>query len=663
MARDGEQGGRNARRLERGAAAAILLLPLAFVCLRCGISSETPFIVQSTGAPWIMAPRQVSARLEQWGEADAPVDRFSRRFRAGGPGQAVSLRLRAYGAARVYLNGEELPEARRDGERWREASRVELGGRLRPGDNELRVDVSNPHGPALLSLRAQGLPEPLVTGPAWSVQRQDGSAAGALLADDTRIHLLSRTLETPGEALLAKADPLLLLFTLGGIAFLLARRWPGVRSALLAPGLAPALASLAWLHLYFTKTARIPAAIGFDARHHLYYVDQLAQHGRLPMAAEGWSTFHPPLFYGAAALLSALGGGEAALKALPLLAGIGVVWMAWWLTRRLEPERPERVALATLFAAVLPVNVYSAAYFSNETLHAFLAGAALVAASGLLLAERAPGWRSPACAALFGLAALTKFTVIVTLPVALAFLAWKLVLVDRVRPGRAVGLLVAFTAVVALVAGWFYARNWVHYGTPAVANWGRLPGEGRIWWQQPGFHTLAYYAKFGEALVHPYLAGFHSFWDSVYSTFWGDGFIAGRAVPLQRHTFWDYGFMSAGYWLALPATVLLAGGGIGLLRETLGEGPARRRLALGFLAATSWAVSLAFLALTVQLPFFAQAKATYLLMLAAPLALAFAAGFAGLDTWLAGRGWIPARVALYGWLAAFAGALFLSYWG
>ena len=89
----------------------------------------------------------------------------------------------------------------------------------------------------------------------------------------------------------------------------------------------------------------------------------------------------------------------------------------------------------------------------------------------------------------------------------------------------------------------------------------------------------------------------------------------------------------------------------------------RRRLALGFLATASWAVSLAFLALTIQLPFFAQAKATYLLMLAGPLALAFAGGFAGVDGWLVGRGWLPARVLLYGWLAAFAGALLLSYSG
>jgi hypothetical protein len=48
-------------------------------------------------------------------------------------------------------------------------------------------------------------------------------------------------------------------------------------------------------------------------------------------------------------------------------------------------------------------------------------------------------------------------------------------------------------------------------------------------------------------------------------------------------------------------------------------------------------------------------------MLTGPLALAFAAGFAGLDGWLTRHGWLPARVVLYGWLGLYAGALFLAY--
>ena len=55
----------------------------------------------------------------------------------------------------------------------------------------------------------------------------------------------------------------------------------------------------------------------------LQYARILLEEGRLPLAAEGWSTYHPPLFYAAAALVQGLGGGAASLKALPLLAGLG----------------------------------------------------------------------------------------------------------------------------------------------------------------------------------------------------------------------------------------------------------------------------------------------------------------------------------------------------
>jgi len=652
-----------ARWLERAAAAAILLLPVASVGLRCGLSSEVPFIWQQAEAPWIMAPLPVSAKLQQWGELEPPVTSFSRRFPVSETPAAASLRLRAFGSMRVWLNGRELPEAHRGGSRGRQEVVLDAAPWLRPGQNELRVDVANARGPALLSLRSEGLEGRLASGPAWSVRVDERVYAEAIVADDTRPNPGALGVETPREALVEKADTLLLLFALGGLGFLLGRRLFGGRAELGARVASAAMlggASIAWLFLYFAKAARIPAAVGFDARHHLSYVDHLLEHGELPLAAAGWSTYHPPLFYAASALVEWLGGGAAALKALPLLSGLGVVWMAWLLARRLFPEAPALAPLAGLFAATLPVNLYSASYFSNEALHAFLASAALVAAVDLLLAEGPSTRRLVLAAALLGLAALTKFTVLVTVPVVLFFLAWKLLLVEREAPARVAGGLALFAGVFLLVAGWFYARSWLRYGTPILGNWA-LPGEDQVWWQQPGFHTLAYYARFGEALVHPYLAGFHSFWDSLYSTFWGDGFIGGRIDPHRRHSFWDYGFMSAGYWIALPATLLLGAGGLRLLREALGEGPARRRLALGCLATAVYAGALAFLALTLQLPFFAQPKAAYLLMLAGPLALAFAAGFAGLDGFLAGRGWLPARVALYGWLGLYAGALFLAY--
>ncbi|MDJ0850389.1 MAG: hypothetical protein QNK04_18615 [Myxococcota bacterium] len=640
--------------------AVLWLAPFLLLLLRCGASDELPFVRQTGGAPWIMAPTPVSARLEQWGVEEPGGGGFRRRFRLDSPVPATRLELRVLGDASVTLDGAELGRVERPAAgRGPAADTLELPG-LAAGAHELRVEVRNARGPALLSLRAEGLPD-LASGPSWSARRGEETFAPAILADDTRTSALALAVESPGEAARRAANPLLLLLTLGGVGFLLARgRFGDAAWRRLAWGV-PIGSSLAWAWLQ-AKALRIPPEVGFDARHHLQYVAILLEQGRLPLADEGWSTYHPPLFYALSSLAASIGGQAAALKVLPLLAGLGLVWVSWWLARRLLPASPEHAALAALFAATLPVNLYTASYFSNESLHALLAGAALTSCALLLLAEGLPRRGLAVSALLFGLAALTKFTVLVTVPVALFFLGWKLWLVERAGAGRSVGGVAVFAGVFAAVAGWFYLRTWLDQGAPIVGNWA-LPGAHQVWWQQPGFHTIAWYGSFGESLARPYFSGFHSFWDALYSTLWGDGFVAGRASPTLRHDFWNYDLMSAGYWVALPATPTLLLGLALLCREAFRHPDPRRRVALLFLLTASWAVFLAFLSLTLELPFFTQAKAAYLSMLTPVLALAFAVGFAALDRWLDSRSWLPARVLLYGWLALLAGTFFLAFAG
>ncbi|MCH7707634.1 MAG: glycosyltransferase family 39 protein [Myxococcales bacterium] len=642
-------------------AVAMLVLPLALILLRCSMSPSVPFISPGDNAPWVMAPTPVTAALQQWGKAEATRTRYLNSFQVPEAGAAsdVSFKVRSLGSLTIRLNGHELSLPTESfgpssGERT-----VHTGSALQAGENRLLVEVANRHGPGLFALRSVGLADPVTSGGDWSVEHDGTLYAAAIPADDTRVNPLSMAVETPADAVANNWQVLLGLFAASVWAFYLLPHWIERRMPrLLTVGFFVGTPAV-WLWIYLARSSRIPLSVGFDARHHLKYLRILVDEGRLPQAAEGWSTYHPPLAYALAALFETV-GGENAVKLVPFLSGLGIVVTSWWLVRRLFPAEPVYALLAGLFAAVLPVNVYTAAYFSNEALHAVLAGAALLAAVELLLADGL-AWRKLVIAAVvFGLAALSKFTVLVTVPVVLFFLAWKLVFVERIAIGRTAGALGAFTGIFLAVAGWFYLRSWLEYGVPVLGNWA-LPGEGQVWWQQPGFHTPAYFLGFGEALVHPYLAGFHSFWDSVYSTFWGDGFIGGRGDPTQRHEFWSYGFMSAGYWLAVPATVLMLGGAVRLAMQILGDGPPRQRLALAFLATSCWAVMLTFTALTLDLPYFAQAKAAYLLMLAGPLSLVFALGFGEADAWLDARGWTPARALLHGWLGTFALTLLLSF--
>lgn len=643
---------------ERALIALLWGLPLLLLLLRCGVGDTTPFVVQNAGSAWITAPGPVSAELQQWGVSEPPLVTFLQRVTLAEPGQAAgTLRLRALGSLRARLDGAELARAEASGRGPVEAQ-IELPSGLGAGTHELEVEVRNARGPALLSVQGTAAAAALNSSSDWSVRRGDAAQSVAVWADDTRRDPRSLALATPAEALARKLDTLLLLATAGALIFLAARRHPG-----LAPRLAvaaPLLASLAWLYLLFAVVLRIPIEVGFDARHHLEYVKILLESGRLPLATEGWSTYHPPLFYLLSAGVATLGGGDAALKLLPMLAGLGSVWVAWWLARRLVPEEPAVAGLAVLFAASLPVGIYTSAYFSNESLHALLAGAALAATVDCLLCEGLPPRKLALAGALFGLAALTKFTVLVAVPVAAFFLGWKALAVERQGVARSLRAVAVFAALVFLLAGWFYLRSLFLYGTPLVGNWA-LSGAGQLWWQQPGFHTPAWYTGFGESLAHPFYSGFHSFWDGLYSTFWGDAFVAGRADPTLRHDFWNYDYMTAAYWLALPASgLLLLGAGL-LLARGLGDAPARWRLALLFLATASWALFLAFASLTAELPFFTQGKAAYLLALTAPLALCFAVGLRRADAWLEARGWLPARVVLYAWLSLHVGTLLLAY--
>jgi len=663
--------------LQRVGAAALVVGSVAFLVVRGATSPDVPFISQSEQAPWIAPPTRVSAVLRQWGQEQVPVARYSRdvsELASSGNERAV-LHVRALGEYWVYYNGvviepSEGPEVAGTAD-FRLFRSIELPAVSR-GD-ELQIEVANRHGPPLLSLRVLA-PHvgPIVSDTSWRVS-WDGTDGHAVVASDTRINPLSYTVETPLEALVEGRVAVIALFCVGVIGFGVLTRTTTVR-------LSPAqwergvllTAGVGWLFLFVRKFLQIPITVGFDARHHLYYIDFLREHHAVPMATDGWSVYHPPLFYMAAGALQWLGsvfgsigavdGATFGLKLIPFLAGFGNVWVAAALCRRLGLTS-SAVIYGLLFGAVLPMNLYSAAYFSNETFHTFLAGLAMLVTVELLLERGAPITRVAWLAVLLGLCLVTKFTAILVTAIVGFFLFTKWLVVDKMELRGAIGRLLLIAGVGFAFAGWFYVRNWIAYGDPLMANWGNMPGPTLAWWQQPGFHTLSYFTSFGESLRHPYLSAFHSFWDSVYSTLWGDGGIAGRVSPQDRPDVWNYTFMSLGYWVAVPATGLIAFGAVRAAVFAFRDPDPRRRAAFSFLLTLIYAVLFGLLALALRLPYFAQGKASYGLVVTAPLAVLFALGADGLDRACRGPHLVALRAAFFGWLAVFTAAMFLAFAG
>jgi hypothetical protein len=601
--------------------------------------------------------------VRQYQQQKVPVATFTKRFSLSpAPADAV-LYVEAARVHRVRVNGAELWASPDPDPRWRSGRENDVAQQLRAGENEIAIEVWNPRGPPLLRARLElGGKRVVATDTSWSVSRDGAAASAAVVADDTRPHPSAAASPRPARALREHALLLLgILITACAVTFAAAPWFARHRARL--PLLALALVHAGWIALFAGKLASLPLTTGFDAANHLVYVDLLRREQRLPLANEGWSTYHPPLYYATVALLqeSSAGLGPAAERVATKLpsffAGLGTLWVAFALARMLLPARPELVAVAVLFAGVLPLDVYTSAYVSNEPLHAALFGVATLACVRALLRRRLRIRDAALVGLAVGFALLAKVTALLLAAVAGFFLLVRGAIAEGARPARFAAIAAVYAAPIAALSGWFYARNVQLYGSPIAGNW-NLPGM--IWWSQPGFHTPAYYFGFGESLVRPAFSGFHSFADALYASFWGDGWLAGRANAAFPTEVWNWDFAAIGYWLALPATVVLAWGVARTLRLAFTREEGVRRAAWSFLLALEAAVAFALIALTLDLPYFGQAKASYALGLVGPLAVAFALGADACDRALASRGGVGlARLGRAFWLTTGA-VLWLS---
>ena len=419
----------------------------------------------------------------------------------------------------------------------------------------------------------------------------------------------------------------------------------------------------------FGRFAELPLRVGFDAAGHLDYVRWIADGRGLPDATDGWSMYHPPLFYVLAAVPVALADAlpdswaeRIAMRAVPVALGLGNILLAGFAARRLFGGRRRGQAAAMGFAALLPLHLTQAAYVSNEIGHAFFAGASLVAAMLALEDRERAGRRLAITGLLLGCALLSKFTAVLFVGLICAFIAFERWQARALPLRQAIASAGGVLLIALLVSGAFYVRNWLRFGDPFVWNLD-IPGQ-ESWWLQPAFHTPAYYLKLGDALRAPYYSSFFSFWDGQYTTFWGDGLIGGMAELARRPAAWDWRWMSATFALAVPATLIIALGFWRMTRDAFTHADASRRCTLALLTTLLWSMGAAALATTIRFPFYGAARASYALSLLVPISICAARGFVDIDSALAvrrGRTAAVTRALYHGWIFTLVAAIALTY--
>lgn len=277
--------------------------------------------------------------------------------------------------------------------------------------------------------------------------------------------------------------------------------------------------------------ARFHVFAEIDERAHYAYVQEVAEHGRLPvlgrdlvspqaqaidegtwprrsardprtlgLAGQSYEAFQPPLYYLLAAPAFALVGDHRdkvfAVRALDLLLLLAAAALAVALARAvLGPDRGLAGACLALSVLLWPGVVVRGVTIGNDALALPLALALLLAAWHAV--ARPSPWRAVAAGALLGLCLLTKLTLLPLAPVAAVAVGALL----RARGDRAalLGAAGALLAPAVLLAPWL-GSNLHRYGTltanglakriqtPFLYPGGRLPGAGLL---GPGLGRLA----------------------------------------------------------------------------------------------------------------------------------------------------------------------------
>ncbi len=383
-----------------------------------------------------------------------------------------------------------------------------------------------------------------------------------------------------------------------------------------------------------------PVLAGYDAFGHFTYIWFVAETGRVPLPTQGWSFFHPPLYYALmAALWNALPAYDPVLRlkigklVIAALGGVHAA-VAWHVVGRCFPGETRARFMAAALMLLVPVQLYSADFLGNEALHAVIGTLSLLAL--LRVFDRPTCLRGAVLGLCLGLGLLAKYSAVAVAAAALVAIAVRALARRQIVTG--LRALVITTAVMLLVCGPYYARNIEAYGTPFQLSRETFmvtylesnePQAARGWADYLTFDPLIFRRPMwprtstpdGVEAPHGFERSVReSVWTGLFANAWFDGF-GGFVLPLVTES--DGARRAGQALLALglvPTALMLLGAWSAI------AGMRRRGWddTTGALALVSAAMLALFAYGTHEAPISAAVKATYF----TPISVAFGFWFA-----------------------------------
>lgn len=356
-----------------------------------------------------------------------------------------------------------------------------------------------------------------------------------------------------------------------------------------------ALFILQWHNVWFYPVKR-----GFDAAGHLAYADFIRRHWRVPLAADGWEMYQPPLYY----FVTALTPDLFTMKLVGLISWAIMAASAVWFFHQIFKQM--RLALlGGMTIAALPVLISLTPTVSNELFASAMISLALIT---YVMARQKQRYRVIFGVAL-GLALLSKSTALLLLPCFFIDQFWM-----RTPGEKMLRWLSLPVALALMIAGWFYLRNLIHYGSLAPINID-LPQFHIA--QPPGYRDLKFFTDLSDFWrMRLYHAQFDSLWAGTYFSWFYDGH--NLVVPVVV-------FSKIGALIVLLSLPLVGLAGLGVVSWW------RNRSRTGGIFLVYCVVLLmSYTVFTVRYPFYNSVKGSYLASLALPFGYFVVQGITGL---------------------------------
>lgn len=386
------------------------------------------------------------------------------------------------------------------------------------------------------------------------------------------------------------------------------------------------------LAIRFYQAWAFDAMHGYDGSEHVKYILYLYQQRAFPPVDLSLETYQPPLYYilGMVFVPFEKMGDRMALAALKMFSTliglmIAAVGYGTYLTIRNifgGSRRPYIYGL--IFLLYLPMHLYMNCMVTNELLSALLISLVLMTVMNSIHRNDYSVKTAVLLGALISAALLTKYTGLLMLMTAVISYA-IMAMYGQYDVWAIAKFLLIMVTVVAVGAGWWYARNAVRYGDPLIKANDLEKYETLLRRQQPGKHTAGDFFTFdtrvfSEPMItlsgntRRYNTVYNNVLTGTFATMWVENHLLYLAPSPAT-------FRYAGRLLAVGLVIcgMIILGFAGLVRNAVRSG-SRAVIPLMVLVVVSGA---AYVWHNVQYPYFYHVKAFFLLHLSVPLMLAY----------------------------------------